>query len=123
MRGKTLGEADKADLAAEFQAAAVDVLVTKSLEALEETGLRQLVVAGGVGANRLLRERLTRETLQRGCRVFYPPLELCTDNGAMIALAAGLRLKQNPRAHDRDNRGFTVRPRWDLEDLRPAAHP
>jgi N6-L-threonylcarbamoyladenine synthase len=116
VRGKTLTDADKADLAAEFQAAAVDVLTAKSLAALEVTGVNRLVVAGGVGANRLLRERLTRAAPRQGCRVFYPPLELCTDNGAMIALAAGLRLKINPRSVDHGH-GFTVRPRWDLEAL------
>jgi len=119
IRGKALSAQDKADLAAEFQAAAVEVLVAKSLRALEETGLTQLVVAGGVGANKLLRERLTRQATQQGCRVFYPPLELCTDNGAMIALAGALRLAAG------DNKGagshaFTVRPRWDLAELRPA---
>ena len=119
IRGKTLSARDKADLAAEFQAAAVDVLVAKSLAALEETGLTQLVVAGGVGANKLLRERLTRQAPQQGCRVFYPPLELCTDNGAMIALAGALRL--GARLVDSSaGHAFTVRPRWDLEELRPA---
>jgi N6-L-threonylcarbamoyladenine synthase len=133
IRGKTLSDAEKADLAAEFQASAVDVLAAKSLRALEETGLNQLVVAGGVGANRLLRERLTRQAAQQGYRVFYPPLELCTDNGAMIALAGALRLA--PRLRDSSgalrlkgqlndvrhgNHAFTVRPRWDLEELRPA---
>ena len=131
-RGKTLSATDKAYLAAEFQAAAVDVLVAKSLAAMEQTGLQQLVVAGGVGANRRLREHLTRQATQQGCRVFYPPLELCTDNGAMIALAGALRLA--PQLRDSfgaqqlapsllttaSNRAFTVRPRWDLEELRPA---
>jgi N6-L-threonylcarbamoyladenine synthase len=132
MRGKTLSAQDKADLAAEFQAAAVDVLVAKSLSALEQTGLTQLVVAGGVGANRLLRERLARQAPQQGCSVFYPPLELCTDNGAMIALAGALRLAPQHRDHSGALRSgarlgdssaghaFTVRPRWDLEELRPA---
>jgi N6-L-threonylcarbamoyladenine synthase len=119
VRGKTLTYLDKADLAAEFQAAAVDVLTAKSLGALEQTGLSQLVVAGGVGANRLLRERLTRQAAQQGCRVFYPPLELCTDNGAMIALAGALRLGANAGNTPRSN-AFTVRPRWDLEALPPA---
>jgi N6-L-threonylcarbamoyladenine synthase len=84
--------AGRADVAAAFQEAIVDVLVAKSLYALEQTGLDQLVVAGGVGANRRLRERLDRETAEQGCSVFYPEFEFCTDNGAMIALAGALRL-------------------------------
>jgi N6-L-threonylcarbamoyladenine synthase len=105
------------------------VLVAKSLAALDETSLYQLVVAGGVGANRLLRERLTRQASQLGCRVYYPPLELCTDNGAMIALAGALRLAKLQRDNpvepwqgsdaQKHSRAFTVRPRWDLEELRP----
>ena len=82
----------KADVAASFQEAIVDVLVAKSLYALEQTGLDQLVVAGGVGANRRLRERLDRAAAEQGCSVFYPEFEFCTDNGAMIALAGALRL-------------------------------
>ena len=118
-RGKMLSAQDKANLAAEFQAAAVEVLVAKSIAALEETGLNQLVVAGGVGANRLLREQLTAKAAQQGCRVFYPPQELCTDNGAMIALAGALRLRANLGSSNTPH-AFTVRPRWDLEELRPA---
>jgi N6-L-threonylcarbamoyladenine synthase len=119
VRGKTLTDGDKADLAAEFQAAAVDVLVAKSLAALEQTDLAQLVVAGGVGANRRLREQLTAQALRRGCRVFYPPLELCTDNGAMIALAGAMRLESCVKTASRE-RAFNVRPRWDLDALRPS---
>ena len=119
VRGKTLTDSDKADLAAEFQAAAVDVLVAKSLAALEQTDLTQLVVAGGVGANRRLRAQLTAQAQRLGCRVYYPPLELCTDNGAMIALAGALRISSNPNA-PHATRAFNVRPRWDLEELRPA---
>ena len=121
VRGKTLTESGKADLAAEFQAAAVDVLIAKSLTALEQTELTQLVVAGGVGANQQLRTRLTAQAKRRGCRVYYPPLELCTDNGAMIALAGALRLSGARSQRDAPaTRAFNVRPRWDLEDLRPA---
>ncbi|HJQ61420.1 MAG TPA: tRNA (adenosine(37)-N6)-threonylcarbamoyltransferase complex transferase subunit TsaD, partial [Burkholderiales bacterium] len=116
-------DADKrADIAAEFQVAIVDVLVAKSLAALDRTGLKRLVVAGGVGANRLLRERLSSAAMKRGYEVFYPPLEFCTDNGAMIALAGALRLQADPNtANDPAERGFTVRPRWDLEDLLAAS--
>jgi N6-L-threonylcarbamoyladenine synthase len=67
--------------------AVVDVLATKSMSALDETGLNTLVVAGGVGANVQLRARLEQETRKRGAVVFFPPPSLCTDNGAMIALA------------------------------------
>ncbi len=112
--------AARADIAASFQEAIVDVLVAKSLYALERTGLIQLVVAGGVGANRRLRERLDRTAAERGCAVFYPEFEFCTDNGAMIALAGALRLGAVAGAGSRANAvaesgyAFTVKPRWDL---------
>jgi N6-L-threonylcarbamoyladenine synthase len=114
---------ERADLAAEFQCAIVEVLVCKALEALRQTGLTQLIVAGGVGANRLLREQLAAGGRRSGYDVYYPPLEFCTDNGAMIAFAAALRMQQhsglgNPASAEG---GFNVRPRWDLEDLSPAA--
>jgi len=107
------GASARVDIAAAFQAAAVDVLAGKSLKALRETGLHTLVVAGGVGANRALRARLDAEAKQRGFAVFYPPLELCTDNGAMIAYAGALRLANDAPADGR----FTVRPRWALGEL------
>jgi len=114
VKGRALGARARADLAAEFQAAIVDVLVAKSLAALARCGLKQLVVAGGVGANDELRARLTQATGAKGCAVFYPPQEFCTDNGAMIAFAAALRL----RARGAPAPGkFTVRPRWDLASL------
>jgi len=121
----------KSDIAASFQEAIVDVLVAKSLYALEQTGLNQLVVAGGVGANRRLRARLDREAAELGCSVFYPEFEFCTDNGAMIALAGALRLGAELRGgwsgdsrvrgtefkleHAAEsNYAFCVKPRWDL---------
>lgn len=111
-------DATRADVAAAFQQAAVDVLVAKALQALADTGLQQLVVAGGVGANRQLRATLSAGAAARGCEVFYPPLELCTDNGAMIAFAGALRLQD---ARFRDSalslQPFGARARWDLEDL------
>jgi len=108
---------DAADLAAEFQEAAVEVLAAKSFAALKATGLAQLVVAGGVGANRRLREELDRRARRRGARVFYPELELCTDNGAMIAFAGALRHAAG-KAPPREGRGaFGVRPRWPLDML------
>ncbi|MCZ2103023.1 MAG: tRNA (adenosine(37)-N6)-threonylcarbamoyltransferase complex transferase subunit TsaD [Comamonadaceae bacterium] len=105
-----------ADLAASTQQAIVDVLVRKSLRALEQTGLRRLVVAGGVGANRCLRAQLDTACGERGVRVHYPELALCTDNGAMIALAAAMRLQAGIAAADRGY-AFDVRPRWPLDAL------
>ena len=108
--------ARSADLAASTQAAIVEVLVRKSLGALDATGLRRLVVAGGVGANRALREQLNEACARRGVRVHYPELTLCTDNGAMIALAAALRL-QSGRSQAQADYAFDVRPRWPLDQL------
>ncbi len=105
-----------ADLAAATQEAIVDVLVAKSMRALADSGARTLVVAGGVGANRRLRQRLDAATAQRGLQVHYPPLALCTDNGAMIALAAALRLQHGLAVPQTDG-AFDVRPRWPLADL------
>ena len=102
-----------ADIAAEFQESVVDVLVAKSLAACEESGLGTLVVAGGVGANRRLRERLSAAADAVGVRVHYPEAGLCTDNGAMIAFAGALRLVSAPAA----DYAFSVRPRWDLASL------
>jgi len=113
---KKEGEAVRADIAAGFQAAVVDVLVAKCLAALEHTDMQQLVIAGGVGANRALRERLNAEASTRGFAVFYPPLDLCTDNGAMIAYAGAQRLVQDVASDGR----FGVRPRWDLSTLEAA---
>ncbi len=111
--GPNVCEQDRANLAAATQEAIVDVLVKKSLAALKRTGLKRLVVAGGVGANRLLRERLNAECAKRGVRVHYPELHLCTDNGAMIAMAAAMRL-QAGRAEAQRDYAFDVKPRWDL---------
>ena len=107
-----------ADLAASTQAAIVEVLVKKTLKALQQTGLKRLVVAGGVGANRDLRLALNDACAKRQVRVHYPELSLCTDNGAMIAMAAAMRWQAG--AHDalmmRDY-AFDVKPRWPLDDL------
>ncbi|HEX6362761.1 MAG TPA: tRNA (adenosine(37)-N6)-threonylcarbamoyltransferase complex transferase subunit TsaD, partial [Albitalea sp.] len=92
--GTNVCEQDRAHLAASTQQAIVDVLVRKSVKALKETGLKRLVVAGGVGANALLREQLNAECARRQARVHYPELALCTDNGAMIALAAAMRVQR-----------------------------
>ncbi len=110
------GRPERADLAASTQAAIVEVLVRKSLSALAQTGLQRLVVAGGVGANRELRRQLNAECARRRVRVHYPELHLCTDNGAMIAMAAALRVQaglQTPQTRY----AFDVRPRWPLHQL------
>ena len=109
-------ELQRADLAASTQAAIVEVLVKKSLKALAQTGLQRLVVAGGVGANQLLREQLDTACAARGVRVHYPELHLCTDNGAMIAMAAALRLQAGQQTANRDY-AFDVKPRWPLHAL------
>jgi N6-L-threonylcarbamoyladenine synthase len=114
VRNRALGDSDKADLCAEFQAAVVEVLAAKALAALRETGLKQLVVAGGVGANRALRSALDAGTQGVGARVFYPELELCTDNGAMIAFAGAQRLTIG--STEKKAGSFGVRPRWALEE-------
>ena len=119
MQAKKLGDelpSRKADLAASTEAAIVEVLVKKSLAALVQTGLQRLVVAGGVGANRHLREQLNAACAARGVRVHYPELHLCTDNGAMIALAAAMRLQSGCETANRDY-GFDVKPRWPLDSL------
>jgi N6-L-threonylcarbamoyladenine synthase len=108
---------DKANIARAFVDAIVDVLVAKCLSALKHTGLKRLVIAGGVGANRQLREALNAAAAKRRFRVFYPELEFCTDNGAMIAFAGAMRLQINPDAAKRDY-AFNVRPRWPLDELR-----
>jgi N6-L-threonylcarbamoyladenine synthase len=110
-------EQTRADIAHAAQEAIVDVLASKALSALKQTGLNQLVVAGGVGANRLLRSRLDKDIGKRGGKVFYPDLEFCTDNGAMIAFAGAMRLQH--QAPQRDYR-FIVKPRWDLQELNYA---
>ncbi|MBT9454993.1 MAG: tRNA (adenosine(37)-N6)-threonylcarbamoyltransferase complex transferase subunit TsaD [Burkholderiaceae bacterium] len=114
---KKLGDSPEpqqlADLAASTQAAIVEVLVHKSLLALKESGLKRLVVAGGVGANAKLREQLNKACAKRGIRVHYPELHLCTDNGAMIAMAAAMRL-QSGQARLEQGGAFDVKPRWDL---------
>ena len=102
----------QAEIAYVFQEAVVDVLTQKSMAALLQTGLNQLVVAGGVGANHQLRENLSKHAKEQGFTVFYPDLKFCTDNGAMIALAGAMRLQNNNQSM---TSSFTVRARWDLE--------
>ena len=112
VKGADPNEQFFADVARAFQDAVVEVLVAKCALAMERTGLTQLVVAGGVGANRRLRAALDARAKSQGFDVAYPEPALCTDNGAMIALAAALRLQAGLAAGDAH--AFTVRPRWDL---------
>ncbi len=106
-----------ADLAAATQAAIVDVLVAKAVGALEQTGLKRLVVAGGVGANQRLRETLAARLRRFNGEAFFPPLDLCTDNGAMIAFAAAQRVSRGLADLKRGDHGFNVYPRWDLAEV------
>jgi N6-L-threonylcarbamoyladenine synthase len=108
-------EQARADIARGFVDAVVDVLEAKSAAALRQSGLRRLVVAGGVGANAQLRARLRERAQNDGFELFFPPLQLCTDNGAMIARAGLVRLRAGATEAGR----FSVRPRWPLAQ---AAH-
>lgn len=107
----------RADIALAFQQAIVEVLTQKSLSALSQTGLTQLVVAGGVGANAQLRQNLSNKAAASGATVFYPELEFCTDNGAMIAFAGAMRLQAVPHKIWQPANSFSVKARWDLETL------
>ncbi len=121
-RIRALGEAgvrQHADLAASFQEAVVDVLSSKCLGALRQESLLRLVVAGGVGANKRLRERLLGDSARQGATVYFPSLELCTDNGAMIAFAAALKYPHGSGGMA----GFPVFPRWDLAQAAAQAVP
>lgn len=114
-------ETFKADVARAFQDALVAVLVKKSVAALKHTGLKRLVVAGGVGANKQLRQGLNEEGLRRKFQVFYPELEFCTDNGAMIAFAGAMQLQA--QAKPKPAGSFAVRPRWPLSELMTPTSP
>jgi len=120
VRARVLTDQDQADLAAEFQEAATEVLATKALAACRQRRLATLVVAGGVGANRRLRQRLDEAGKRQGVRVCYPAMALCTDNGAMIAFAAAQRLRAGGYDVAREQSragGFVVRPRWPLQEI------
>lgn len=112
-----------ADIAWEFQEAVTEILTLKCMTALRETGLDNLVVSGGVGANSKLREKLNAATKRKLCKVSYPRLEFCTDNGAMIAFAGAMRLKaKHGNGNGNKNYGFSVRPRWDLAELQKPSN-
>ncbi len=134
---ESLSEATRRDLAASIQAAITEVLIKKSLKAVQQSGLKRLVVAGGVGANKSLREQLNAACAKANVRVHYPELHLCTDNGAMIALAAAMRLQHTglaaamrlqhvesaairlhaKKAQLSQSYAFDVKPRWPLDQL------
>jgi len=109
-------EQTRADIARAFEEAVVDTMVIKCRRALQQTGIRQLVIAGGVGANRRLRARLGKLMEESGGRICYPRPEFCTDNGAMIAYAGWQRLRAGQSAP----LSVSVTPRWSLEDLDPV---
>ena len=122
VQAKNLGDAlpvRKADLAASTEAAIVEVLLKKSLRAVYDSGLSRLVVAGGVGANRHLRAQLNAACAERGVRVHYPELHFCSDNGAMIAMAAAMRLQSGVEGANTAY-AFDVKPRWGLDQISPA---
>jgi N6-L-threonylcarbamoyladenine synthase len=112
-QGSDRSEQTRADLARGFEEAAIDTLVIKCERALQASGAGTLVVAGGVGANRRLREQLAALSKRRGFRVCFPRPEFCTDNGAMIAFAGWLRL----RVGQRESLAIRARPRWDMATL------
>jgi N6-L-threonylcarbamoyladenine synthase len=105
-----------ADLAAAFEASVVAVLVAKCVRALTKSGMSRLVVSGGVGANTRLRRELMAAVSKNRAEVFFPPLQFCTDNGAMIAFAAALRLGAFPHIAYRQQ-SFGVKPRWELASV------
>ncbi len=117
---QTLTDDDKANVARGFVDAIIDVLLAKCLTAMKQTGLKRLVIAGGVGANQQLRAALNAaanaSNPKKRFQVYYPELEFCTDNGAMIAFAGAMRLKNNPELATK-NYSFNVRPRWPLNEL------
>lgn len=115
-----LDEQARADVARAFEEAVVDTLVIKCRRALDQTGLKRLVVAGGVSANHRLRERLALECQKRQAKAYYPRGRFCTDNGAMIAYVGAQRLA----ADEQDSDGIMqATPRWPLDRLAPPKAP
>ncbi|OTP80938.1 tRNA (adenosine(37)-N6)-threonylcarbamoyltransferase complex transferase subunit TsaD [Gilliamella apicola] len=112
-QGVELDEQTKADIARAFEDALVDTLLIKSRRALDQTGFNRLVIAGGVSANKTLRNKLAELMAQRKGQVYYPRIEFCTDNGAMIAYAGMIHLKQQQYS----DLAINVRPRWPLSEL------
>ncbi len=119
IRGNSDDDQTRADIARAFEDAVVDTLAIKCKRALEQTGFKRLVIAGGVSANRTLRAKMAEVMKARGGEVFYARPEFCTDNGAMIAYAGMVRLRSGTEAE----LGVTVRPRWPLSELGVVAEP
>jgi N6-L-threonylcarbamoyladenine synthase len=119
VRGTPLSDQDRADVARAVEDAIVATLTTKALRALESTAYAALVVAGGVGANSALRANLTRQAAAMGVQAYFPRLEFCTDNAAMVAVAGMYRL----RAGERAGLSISVRARWPIEELRVPGDP
>ena len=117
LRGRAMDEQFRADVARGFQEAVVDTLVEKARRALRATGHRRLVVAGGVGANRRLRENLAAAAAESGARLYFPRTEFCTDNGAMIALAGCMRMSRRTAHDDGSSMALNARARWPLEEM------
>lgn len=116
-KNKPLDKQTQADIAWEFQESVTEILTKKCMTALRETGLDNLIVSGGVGANTRLRQSLNAATKRKLCKVSYPRLEFCTDNGAMIAFAGAKRLEALQANKQHQDYSFSVRPRWDLAEL------
>ena len=110
---KKLTKEIKADIAYAFEDSITDVLVKKTIQALKQEGLKRVIISGGVGANKTLREKIIAECNQNEFEYFFPDLTFCTDNGAMIALAGSLRLNMRPK----ENYSFSVKPRWKLTEI------
>ncbi|KAG9558327.1 hypothetical protein KCV01_g21710, partial [Aureobasidium melanogenum] len=116
-QGSDRSDQTRADVARAFEEAIVDTLAIKCRRALEATGTKRLVIAGGVGANKRLRAQLAEAGVADGFRVYFPRLQFCTDNGAMIALAGAIRLA----AGQQQDETIQVQPRWSLETLPSAS--
>jgi len=110
---KKLTKEIKADIAYAFEDSITDVLVKKTIQALKQEGLKRVIISGGVGANKTLRNKIIAECNQNEFKYFFPDLTFCTDNGAMIALAGSLRLNMPPK----ENYSFSVKPRWKLTEI------
>ena len=110
---KKLTKEIKADIAYAFEDSITDVLVKKTIQALKQEGLKRVIISGGVGANKTLRNKIIAECNQNEFEYFFPDLTFCTDNGAMIALAGSLRLNMSPK----ENYSFSVKPRWKLTEI------